>query len=111
MICVTWGTNESMTLTCLRSNMLLFFFLLARCGVLYLQQGIKRYTLGWWGGGGGDKGVQGCQYRQQNIKHHQEYIQSLMKFHFPGMLDINSTTNVNWLHSSHLINDKRQAHK
>ncbi len=66
MTCVTWGTNEGMTLMCLRSNMLLFFFLLAWCQFLFFQQGIKRQTLGWWWGG--DKGVQGCQCRQQTYK-------------------------------------------
>jgi len=47
------------------------------------------------GGRGGDKGVQGYQCRQQTYKHHQEYIQSLMKFHLPRMLDINLAANIN----------------
>jgi hypothetical protein len=70
MTCVTWGNNEGMTLMCLRSNMLLFLFLLAWCQVLFLQQSIKRQTSGGGGGGGGggDKGVQGCQCRRQTYK-------------------------------------------
>ncbi len=94
--------------------MLLFSILLAWCQVLFLQQGIKRQT--WGGGGGGGGGGWGTMvFKDVNVdnKHinrHQEYIQSLMKFHLPKMLDINSVANANWLHSS-LINDKRQAHK
>jgi hypothetical protein len=59
---------------------------------LYLSNKVSKYKL--WGGGGA-MAFKGVNVNKKHIKNHQEYIQSLMKFHLHGMLDINLATNVN----------------
>jgi hypothetical protein len=44
---------------------------------------------------GGTRVLKGVNVNKKHIKHHQEYIQSLMKFHLPRMLDINLAANIN----------------
>jgi len=70
IICVTWGINHDMTLTCLRSNIFLFF-LSARCQVVYFQQISKDKFWGWRGWGGWE--FKGVNVDNKHIKHHQEY--------------------------------------
>ncbi len=90
MSCVTWDTNDDMVLMCLSLI----------CSCLFLVNMvlscIKRETWGW---GGQHKGAN---VNKRHIKHHQEYIQSLMELHLPRTLDINSLASGNCPHSSHL---------
>jgi len=74
--------------------MFLFFFFVSMVPSSISPMRYQKTNFG-VGGGWVTRVFKGIKVDNKHIKHHQEYIQSLMKFHLPRMLDINLVANIN----------------